>query len=201
MVRMSDPPEHDAVDEPFLRLDRWRAQRAYTVGEAARRHLWSCVEHTIFRISPPRAYRWRRFLLRRFGADLHPTAGLRPGVRITHPWLLSVGAQSVVASGVRLYNLGPVRIGAHTVISQDAYICSGTHDYGRRDFPLVRSSVTIGSGVWICAGAFILPGVTIGDNSVVSARAVVSSDVPPCVIVGGNPARVIGERSLEEREP
>jgi putative colanic acid biosynthesis acetyltransferase WcaF len=102
---------------------------------------------------------------------------------------------------VEVYNLGRVSIGAHTVISQDAYICAGTHDYTRRDFPLVRAQVHIGRGVWIGAGAFIGPGVTIGDNSIVGARAVVVKDVPAGVIVAGNPARVIGPRPMSDQGP
>ncbi|HZK80265.1 MAG TPA: type B chloramphenicol O-acetyltransferase, partial [Humisphaera sp.] len=61
----------------------------------------------------------------------------------------------------------------------------------------LRPSITIGSGVWICAGAFIGPGVTIGDNSIVGARAVVTRDIPPGMIVAGNPARVIKPRPMD----
>ena len=60
--------------------------------------------------------------------------------------------------------------------------------------PLVRAGITIGSGTWICADAFIGPDVRVGHNSIVAARAVVVKDVGDRVIVGGNPARVIGAR-------
>ncbi len=113
-----------------------------------------------------------------------------------HPWLLTLGDHSILGDRVVVYNLGPVAIGEHTTISQDAYLCAGTHDYTQPDLPLVRSAITIGSGVWVCAGAFIGPGVTIGDNSVVGARSVVMKDVPPGVVVGGNPARVIKPRAM-----
>jgi putative colanic acid biosynthesis acetyltransferase WcaF len=110
--------------------------------------------------------------------------------------LLGLGDHCTLSEGVTIYNLGPVVIGDHTVLSQDVYVCAGTHDYTRPDLPLVRSPVTIGSGVWICAGAFIGPGVTIGDNSIVGARAVVVKDVPPGVIVAGNPARIVKKRPM-----
>src|SRR5204863_7653015 len=87
-----------------------------------------------------------------------------------------------------------VSIADHSVISQDAYLCAGTHDYTQPTLPLLRPPITIGHGVWIAAGAFIGPDVTIGDNSVVGARAVVMKDVPPGVVVAGNPARVIKQR-------
>lgn len=121
-----------------------------------------------------------------------------------HPWLLKVGAYSCLGDGVNVYNLGPVSIGEHTVVSQNVHICAGTHDYTRPALPLLRLPITIGSGVWVCADAFVGPGVTIGDNSVVGARAVVTKDVPPAVVVAGNPARVVRARPWtggDEPEP
>ena len=96
-----------------------------------------------------------------------------------------------------VYNLGPVSIGAHTVLSQDAYVCAGTHDYSRPDLPLLRPPIIIGAGVWVCAKAFIGPGVTIADNVVVGACAVVTKNVPADVIVQGNPALVVRARRME----
>ena len=110
-------------------------------------------------------------------------------------------AYSILSEGVTVYNLGQVSIGEHTVVSQDVYLCAGTHDYTKPNLPLLRPSITIGRGVWICAGAYIGPGVTIGDNSVVGARAVVVKDVPPRVVVAGNPARVVKKRAMGVVQP
>ncbi|MBX3365139.1 MAG: putative colanic acid biosynthesis acetyltransferase [Phycisphaeraceae bacterium] len=107
-----------------------------------------------------------------------------------------MGAYSTLADNVEVYNLGPIDIGDHTVISQNVHLCNGTHDYKDPSLPLLRPNMTIGSGVWVCADAFVGPGVTIGDNSLVGARAVVTKDVPAGVIVGGNPARVLKPRPL-----
>jgi acetyltransferase-like isoleucine patch superfamily enzyme len=98
---------------------------------------------------------------------------------------------------VTIYNLGPVKIGDHSVISQDAYLCAGTHDYTLPTLPLLRTPITIGHGVWIAAGAFIGPGVSIGDNSVIGARSVVMKDIPADVIAAGNPCRVIKPREMK----
>lgn len=62
------------------------------------------------------------------------------------------------------------------------------------------SPTIIGSDVWIGHGAIIMGGVTIGDGSIVAAGAVVTHDVPPCTIVGGNPAKIIKKRYLTEAE-
>src|SRR5947199_10851372 len=122
-----------------------------------------------------------------FGAAFGPNTYHRRGARVWLPCLLEMCEWSTLADGVVIYNLGPVSIGSHTVLSQDVYVCAGTHDYTLPTLPLQRTPVRIGSGVWIAAQAFIGPGVTIGDNSVVGARAVVTRDVPPATVVAGHP--------------
>ncbi|MEX0776996.1 MAG: hypothetical protein WD042_14925 [Phycisphaeraceae bacterium] len=122
------------------------------------------------------------------------TAGTKASTRIMHPWLLSMGDHSMLSENVTVYNLGAVTIGSHTVVSQDVYICAGTHDYTKSDLPLQRCPIGVGHGVWICAGAFIGPNVAIGDNAVVGARAVVVKNVPAGMVVAGNPARIIKPR-------
>ncbi len=82
------------------------------------------------------------------------------------------------------------------MVSQRTHLCAGTHDYSLPDLPLRRPPIRIGSGGWICADAFIGPGVTVHDNSVVGARAVVTKDVPAGMVVAGNPARVVKTRLM-----
>ncbi len=192
----ADPPA-PATHAVFQRLDR-TAGYPYTPGEYLRRFSWYLVDALLLRPSPPRAYAWRRFWLRRFGARLAPTSRTRSSTRIVHPWLLTMGEHSAIGERVRVYNLGPVTLGDHTVVSQDVTLCAGTHDHSRPDLPLQRPPISIGHGVWVCAEAFIGPGVTVGDNSVVAARAVVCRDVPAGVIVAGNPAVVKKPRPMRQ---
>jgi len=154
------------------------------------------VHTLLIRFGPPRMAWWHRFWLRLFGAKLAPTCKLRPSVRVRHPWLLEIGEHSVIGDNVEVYNLGPIRIGAQTVISQNSHLCNGSHEYRDPSLPLLRPDMEIGSGVWICADAFIGPGVTIGDNALVGARSVVMRDVPPGVIVAGNVAQVVKNRPM-----
>jgi putative colanic acid biosynthesis acetyltransferase WcaF len=184
--------------ELYQRLDK-TARRPYSKQEYIRRALWELVQATLFRWSPMKAHRWRRYLLRRFGAQLEDTSIVRRSVRVQHPWLLTMGHHSTLAEQVLVYNLGPIRIGDHTVVSQRAHLCAGTHDYHREDLPLMRSFITIGHGVWVCADAFIGPDTTIGDNALVGACSVVMRDVPAAMIVAGNPARVVKARPRPER--
>jgi putative colanic acid biosynthesis acetyltransferase WcaF len=197
MTAPSDPLRDSSTDSPpkaiFQTLDRTAAY-PYSRGEYLRRYGWLVIQATLYRLPLPRAYGWRRFWLRLFGAKLGTAAAVHATTRILHPWLLEIGDWSNLAGGVVVYNLGPVRIGNHTVISQDAYLCAGTHDYTQPTLPLMREPITIGDGVWIAAGAFIGPGVTVGNNSVIGARAVAMKDVQSNVVAAGNPCRVIRQR-------
>lgn len=179
----------------FQRLDRIKTY-PYTRSEYLRRFAWNTVQSLLIRTSPGRAMGWRRFWLRFFGAKVGKLSGIRPTTRIVHPWLLTLEDFAILGDGVTVYNLGHVTVGEHSVVSQNVHLCAGTHDYTQPDLPLIRSTITIGRGVWVCADAFIGPGVTIGDNTVVGARSVVVKDIDPGVIVAGNPARVVKQRPM-----
>lgn len=121
------------------------------------------------------------------GREVH----LHPTVRIAIPWNLRLGDYCAVGDGAILYSLGPINVGVRATISQGAHLCAGTHDWRRPDMPLLKPPIRIGDDVWICAEAFIGPGVTVGDGAIVGARAVAMRDVEGSTIVSGNPAREI----------
>ena len=160
-----------------------------TAGQRAAGFWWSIVRTTLFRWSPPPLDGWRRWLLRRFGADVHPSVRISPSVRVDFPWNLAIDRDVVVAHKVIINCMGRVRIGAGTLISQYAHLCAGTHDYRRRDMRIVSCPITIGSGVWIAADAFVGPDVTIGDRSLLAARSSAFSDLPAGQVCLGEPAR------------
>jgi putative colanic acid biosynthesis acetyltransferase WcaF len=156
------------------------------------------VQATVWRAWWKRIPVFRAGLLRVFGARVAWGAQLPGSLRIHFPWQLSIGRGTAVGPGVTFYNLGDLTIGNRVVISQNAYLCGGTHDYTRAAYPLVRKSLTIDDDVWIGAGAFLCPGVRVGQGAVVGARAVVTKDVAPWTVVAGNPARVIRQRVIKD---
>ena len=83
------------------------------------------------------------------------------------------------------------------VISQDAYLCTASHDIASPIMKLLTKPIRVGSNVWIAAKATILPGVTIGEGAVIGACAVVSKDVSSWSVVVGNPAKEVGSRNLQ----
>lgn len=111
-----------------------------------------------------------------------------------------IGANTRVDVFSILYGQGGLSIGAGCAIAGNVTIYSQSNQYratpGRQilDQPIRYAPVSIGDGVWIGAGAIILPGVTIGNHAVVSAGALVRSDVPARAVVAGVPARQIGTR-------
>jgi acetyltransferase-like isoleucine patch superfamily enzyme len=122
------------------------------------------------------------------------------GLRIVTGRKLVLGDDVDLAKDVIITTGGGVEIGARTLVGYRAMILSANHripDLPGRIFGSghVHSKVTIGSDVWIGANSLIMPGVTIGNNSICAAGSVVTSDVPANVIVGGIPARVIKARS------
>jgi len=153
---------------------------------------WGFVELVFFTLSPRLLYGWRNFILRCMGARIGAGVKIYPSARIMYPWLLEIGDHVLISWHVKVYNLGKIRIGSGTTISQYAHLCGGTHNHTSGHFELLRTGLTIGSNVWIAADAFIGPGVTVHDGSIVAARAVVAGDVGGGSIVGGNPAKEIG---------
>lgn len=170
-----------------------RKQIKYGSAELVKRVLWG-LAMPFFRFSPRIFFGWRRFLLRLFGARVGDQVHIYNSAHIYLPWNLEIGDWSSIGENAFIYNLGPVRIGKHVTISQRAHLCAGTHDYTDPSLPLVKPPINIGNQTWICADAFVGPGVTVGEGSVAGARAVVVRDVAPWKVVGGNPARVIKSR-------
>lgn len=165
----------------------------YSPRELVGRFLWACCG-PFFRWSPRLCWGWRRFLLRIFGAKVGREVHIHPSARVFLPWNLEIGDWSSVGFDALLYNLGPMKIGERVTISQRAHLCGGTHKFREDSMPLVRSPISIGDEAWICADAFVGPGVDVGPRAVVGARSVAMKNVAPGAIVMGNPARASGQR-------
>lgn len=175
-----------------------RAARKWTGRQQTGRVLFA-LARPLFAWSPRPAWGFRRAVLRAFGAAVGAGAHVAPGVRIRMPWNLSIGDRAAVGDGAILYALGKIGIGDDATVSQGAHLCAGTHDFRVPAMTLLTPPIAIGAGAWVCADAFVGPGVAVGAMAVVGARAVVVRDVPPGAIVAGNPARRIGTRELLPR--
>ena len=162
------------------------------------RLIWNIIFPILFRPFGSRLFKkWRVLVLKCFGAKIEWSSHIYSSVKIWAPWNLEIGAYSSLGPQVDCYNQGEISIGDNTVISQKTYLCASSHDYTKKDFPLVLKPIIIGHGVWIAADAFIGPNVSVGNNSIVAARGVVIKNVEENSIVGGNPAKFIKTRKIE----
>lgn len=162
------------------------------------RTVWTCVFLLLFRLSPSPLHWWRRLLLRAFGAKVSSSARIYPTVKIWAPWNLIMGNQTCLGYRVNCYNCATVTIEDLAIVSQDTTLCAASHDYRSRSFRLITRPITIGRQAWICAEAFVGPGVHVGNGAVVGARSCVVTDVCPWTVVSGNPARFLKKRTLAD---
>lgn len=169
----------------------------HTLRNKIARYVWGLAYILFFRFSPDRAFAFRRVVLRFFGAKVGSNVIVYPDVKIWAPWNLIMKDDSCLSRGVDCYSQGKIEVGRSAVVSQRSFLCGASHDHRKIGLPLIVKDIRIGDNAWICAEAFIGPGVVVGSCAVVGARAVVTRNVDPMVIVAGNPARKIADRKLE----
>ena len=135
-------------------------------------------------------------MLKVFGANLSGMPFIHSTARIQIPWNLSMKHRACLGKQANAYSLGKIEIQEGATIAQEAYLCTGTHDFNDPNLQLITKPIMVGKNAFIGARAMILPGVCIGDRAIVGAMSVVSKDVPDHQIVAGNPAKKIGERPI-----
>jgi len=137
-----------------------------------------------------------------FRLEVYRLAGLKIGRGSTiHMWArfyqpkgIAVGSDSIIGDHVFLDGRDSLKIGNHVDIASEVMIYNSEHDINSEDFHASNSPVEIGDYVFIGPRVIIMPGVKIGTGAVVAGGAVVTADIPEFAIVGGVPAKVIGER-------
>jgi putative colanic acid biosynthesis acetyltransferase WcaF len=182
----------------YQRLDSFKLPPNFRGRPAFFVQLWWLIQDTLFAWSPQFLYGWRRFLLRLFGAKIGGHVLIRPSVRVTYPWKLTVGDYTWLGDHVELYTLGEIQIGRHCVISQNCYLCTGSHDYKKSTFDIFALKINIGDQAWLAADVFVGPGVEIGEGSLVGVRSTVLNSLPGGMICYGSPAKPVRPRPYSE---
>lgn len=139
-------------------------------------------------------HKWRIRFLRLFGARIGPSNFIYPTCKIWAPWLLVTGEAVAIGPEAEIYNPGGIRLGHHTVISQQAFICGATHDYNSEAFTYIKKEIVMEPYVWIAAKAVVMPGVHCAEGSVLGAAALATKNLEPWTVYGGNPARPVKKR-------
>lgn len=143
--------------------------------------------------------RLRMALYRWAGMTLAPGSIVWAGNRLNHANLISLGRNSILGPGNVLLSQGRIEIGQEVNISGFSFIISQAHDIRKPDLATTLAPVVIEDYAWLATNVTILSGVRIGRGAIVAAGAVVTRDVPPLMIVAGNPARAIGKRGDDFR--
>ena len=137
-------------------------------------------------------------LLRLFGASIGKGVVIKPNLNIKYPWKLSIGDYSWVGEGVWIDNLTEVTIEDNCCISQGAMLLTGNHNFKKTTFDLMIGEIHLCSGSWVGAMTVVCPGVTMEENSILTAGSVASSDLEANSIYRGNPAVFTKRREINE---
>ena len=151
-------------------------------------HLVSCVP----------SHHIRRFFYRLAGMTIGSGSTIHTHARFYHPSNITIGRDTIIGEGAVLDGRDKLTIGDHVDFASEVMVYNSQHDLEADDFRAVSGPVKIEDYVFVGPRAIILPGVTIGKGAVVAAAAVVTKDVNPFEIVGGVPAKVIGERKNKD---
>ena len=181
-----------------LNIENNRAMQKYPLRVQLMRMAWA-AGRILFRMVPRPFYAPRRVLLRCFGAKIGKKVNIANTATIYFPWNLEVGDWSAIGEHATIYSLGKITIGEKATVSQRVHLCAGSHNYADPFLPLLTPPISVGDQVWVCADAFVGPGVDVGEGAVVGARAVAMKNVESWAVVAGNPAQSVRKRELKGR--
>tara|TARA_B110000483_G_C18118453_1_gene512573 strand:+ start:648 stop:1202 length:555 start_codon:yes stop_codon:yes gene_type:complete len=183
-----------------MKKQYYKAKSIFTFRTNFIRLLWSVVYYLLFRFSPIYFSGYRRFILIIFGAKIHMNVNIYPSVKIWLPSNLSMKKGSCLGRNVNIYNQGLISIGKNTTISQNSHLCSSSHNYSYKNpkLPLYTHPIFIEDNCWICADAFVGPGIKISSGSIIGARTVIFKDTVKDGVYLGNPGKLIKLRKYKK---
>ena len=177
---------------------------AVSSGIKIRRAIWNVVCTLLFRTCPTKVlWWWRWLLLRLFGAQVDYKAHVYSTAKIWAPWNLRMEAGSCLGPHVICYNQALVSLECNATVSQYAYLCTAGHKTDElltAESGLIVAPIIVRQDAWIGTRAYVGIGVEIGDHAIVGATASVYKDVEPWTVVGGNPAKFIKKREIQNNK-
>jgi putative colanic acid biosynthesis acetyltransferase WcaF len=180
----------------MVQIDLRSSRTRWPLGILLRRAIWQGILTHIVRFTPRPFNLLRILTLRAAGAKIGAHCLIMPGVKVLMPWKLMLSDSVAIGRNTEIYNHGEIRVGSNTLISQNCFLCTSSHDYTKPDMPLIYSDIDVGSECWIAAGAYVGPGVKINNGAVIGARAVVTRDMPEWMVCAGNPCCPLKQRIM-----
>ena len=117
---------------------------------------------------------YRVLLLKLFGAKIGSGVIIRPGVKVYNPKNIIIKNNSWIGENVNLYSLDKILIHENVILSQEVFLCTGSHNYKSKYFETIHEPIIIHKNSWICIRSTILMGVIIPKNSIISAASIVN---------------------------
>ena len=179
------------ADKPDRRMIPRRSQQSAEMVASVKRAL--AITPRLNRLTFDEPDEIRALFSELIGRPLDAGFSLIPPFYTTGGQNIRLGTRVFINQNCTMYDLGGIDIGDDVLIGPNVSLITSGHPLDpaqRQDF-VTASPIVIGAGVWLAAGVTVIGGVTIGANAVVAAGSVVTRDVPPGVLVAGNPARVI----------
>tara|TARA_B100001093_G_scaffold306566_1_gene292597 strand:+ start:114 stop:536 length:423 start_codon:yes stop_codon:yes gene_type:complete len=139
-------------------------------------------------------------VLKIFGANLSGIPFIHSTARIQIPWNLTMHHRACLGEYTNAYSLGKIEILEGATVAQEAYLCTGTHDFTDHCLQLITKPIRIGKNAFIGARAMILPGVSIGEEAIIGAMSVVSKTVPKNEVWTGNPASPLKKTQIGKHQ-
>lgn len=140
----------------------------------------------------------RLFFYRLSGIKIGQGSRIHMWANFFQPANIEIGNDTIIGDHAFLDGRAKLKIGNHVDIASSVLIYNSQHDIQSEDFRAIEKEIEMGDYVFIGPRAIILPGVIIGKGAVIAAGAVVTDRVEPYKIVGGIPAKVIGERKIKD---
>ncbi|MFI7411080.1 putative colanic acid biosynthesis acetyltransferase [Streptomyces sp. NPDC049627] len=188
MAEAAAPPDSGPRERPDHRAVVERSLRGFTGAgyDKGRPWLVQAAWFAVLHLAFSRWWfpaRWRPAVLRLFGARVGRRVLIRHGVRVHWPWRLRIGDDVWIGEGAWLLNLQQITIGSDVCVSQDALLCTGSHQHRSPTMEFDNGPIQLEPGSWVAARAVVLRGVTVGRGAVVGASAVAHRDVAPGEVI------------------
>lgn len=142
-------------------------------------------------------HHFRRFCYRLAGIKIGHGSTIHMGTRFYDPKNIVIGQDTIIGEGAVLDGRDKLAIGNHVALATNVMIFNSQHEINDENFSPSVAPVIIEDYVFVGPRVIIQPGVKIGKGAIIAAGAVVTKDVPPYAVVGGVPAKIIGERKLK----
>jgi putative colanic acid biosynthesis acetyltransferase WcaF len=154
-------------------------------------YLWAIAERLFVTNSWQISSALRVRVLRLFGAEIGSGVVFRPRTRVSFPWKLHIGDDCWIGEGVWFHNQDHIFVEHDSVISQEAFLTTGSHAH-RRDMALITRPITIEAGAWVTSRCMVLGGARIGRSALIRPMTVVEGTVPENTVWGMTAAGVPG---------